>query len=138
MREDRNPIETAEPSLPRPEGRGSREGGVGDMRPARVGPAWLIEPASGQRYYLAAPLTMIGRSAPSHVALGADPYLSRRHAAIHVQDEEFWFLDLSSANGSFINQRPAVGPQRLRAGDAIRIGMTSLVFEVAPSEDSDG
>lgn len=123
MREDRDAIDT-----------GSPRAGL----PARVGPAWLTEPESGQRFYLAAPLTMIGRSAPSHVALGADPYLSRRHAAISVQDSSYWFLDLSSANGSFINQRPAVGPQRLSAGDTIHIGMTSLTFEVAPPEDFHG
>ena len=123
MREDRDAIEGFTP-----------DAGL----PARVSPAWLIEPASGQRFYLSTPLTMIGRSAPSHVALGADPYLSRRHAAIHVQDSEFWFLDLASANGSFINQRPAVGPQRLLAGDTIHIGMTSLRFEIAPPEDSHG
>lgn len=123
MREDHDAIDTRTPNSGLPE---------------RAGPAWLTEPESGQRFYLATPLTMIGRSAPSHVALGADPYLSRRHAAISYQEASFWFLDLASANGSFINQRPAVGPQRLLAGDTIHIGMTSLRFEVAPPEEIDG
>jgi pSer/pThr/pTyr-binding forkhead associated (FHA) protein len=99
---------------------------------ASAGPAWLVEPQSGLRYSLHIPLTMIGRSAPSHVALGADPYLSRRHAAIQRQDADWWFLDLQSANGSFINQRPVQGPQRLESGDVIQIGMTRLCFELPP------
>jgi pSer/pThr/pTyr-binding forkhead associated (FHA) protein len=123
MREDRDATEWRTPSA-----------GL----PAPTGPAWLVEPDSGRRYDLTPSLTMIGRSAPSHIALGADPYLSRRHAAISVQDSAYWFLDLASATGSFFNQRPAVGPQRLSAGDTIHIGMTSLTFEVAPPEDIHG
>jgi pSer/pThr/pTyr-binding forkhead associated (FHA) protein len=94
-------------------------------------PAWLVEPESGRRHPLTPALTMIGRSAPSHVALGADPYLSRRHAAIQRQHADYWFLDLQSANGSYINQRPVAGPQRLEAGDQIQIGTTRLSFERA-------
>ena len=106
--------------------------------PAPAGPAWLVEPDSGRRYDLTTSLTMIGRSAPSHIALGADPYLSRRHAAIQAEGPSFWFMDLSSANGSFINQRPAVGPQRLTPGDVIHLGMTSLRFETALEDMSQG
>jgi pSer/pThr/pTyr-binding forkhead associated (FHA) protein len=95
------------------------------------GPAWLVEAPSGKRHALDTALTMIGRSAPSHVALGADPYLSRRHAAIQHHDAGWWFVDLQSANGSFINQRPVCGPQRLESGDVIQIGMTRLRFETA-------
>lgn len=97
-----------------------------------AGPAWLVEAVSGQRYALASALTMIGRSAPSHLALGADPYLSRRHAAIQHHDAGWWFVDLQSANGSYINQRPVAGPHRLESGDVIQIGMTRLRFECAP------
>jgi pSer/pThr/pTyr-binding forkhead associated (FHA) protein len=100
-----------------------------EVQAASGSPAWLVEPDSGRRHLLSTPLTMIGRSAPSHVALGADPYLSRRHAAIQRQHADYWFLDLQSANGSFINQRPVAGPQRLSAGDLIQIGTTRLSFE---------
>ena len=108
-----------------------------------AGRAWLCEPQSGRRFFLQAPLTILGRSAPGAVALGADPYLSRRHAAIQCHEADYWFVDLQSANGSFINQRPVSGPQRLSAGDTIQVGMTALRFELAtgdwaPAEETHG
>ena len=103
-----------------------------------TGRAWLCEPRSGRRFVLETPLTILGRSAPGAPALGADPYLSRRHAAIQRHERDYWFVDLESANGSFINQRPVSGPQRLSPGDTIQVGMTALRFELATGDRMPG
>lgn len=89
--------------------------------------AWLVDATSGRRHAIAGALTTIGRA--GHVALATDPYCSRRHASILARGGEWWFCDLESANGSFINARPAVRPQLLRHGDLIVVGNTTLRFE---------
>lgn len=95
--------------------------------------AALVDCHSGARYALTEPVHLIGRANPgAHIALG-DPFVSRSHARI-VRDaaSEFWFCDLESANGSFVNARQAVGPIRLTPGDRIAVGTSVFRFETLP------
>jgi pSer/pThr/pTyr-binding forkhead associated (FHA) protein len=56
-----------------------------------------------------------------------DRKLSRRHAAIqYIENDGFYFYDLSSTNGSYINGEPVHQRQLLKDGDRIRLG--SVVF----------
>lgn len=91
--------------------------------------ASLVDVRSGVRYPLCAPLTTIGRSAPAQVAI-EDPFVSREHAQVLIHEPDVWFVDLESANGSWINQRPVAGPHRLEPGDVVRLGSTELRFEL--------
>ena len=72
-------------------------------------------------------LTAIGRSSEAEVTL-ADPRVSRRHALIRWQEESFWFFDLGSSNGSYVNGRRVTAAQALRDGDTIQIGSSYLEF----------
>jgi pSer/pThr/pTyr-binding forkhead associated (FHA) protein len=70
-----------------------------------------------------------GRSKKNTVRLN-DPNASRIHAQLAIYpDNTFYFIDLKSRNGTFINDEPVTTPQRLNHGDRICIGDTTLVFE---------
>jgi adenylate cyclase len=89
-------------------------------------PAWL-EDSSQQRIPIRGSCS-IGRSPSNQVALASDK-VSRRHALIHVQREnEFWLIDCGSRNGTYLNTQRIIMPQRLQDGDHVTIGPFEFVF----------
>lgn len=88
--------------------------------------AWL-EAADGQQWPLETNCP-IGRS-PSNQIVLSDPKVSRRHAVVHRQDiDEYWLVDLGSGNGSYLNGRRISLPVRLQPNDVIGVGDTELTF----------
>ena len=70
----------------------------------------------------------IGR-APGNQLVLADEKASRKHALIHRQGEdEYWLVDLGSSNGSYLDGRRVSQPMALRDGSVIRIGASTLLF----------
>ncbi len=82
------------------------------------------------------PLT-IGRATDNSLAI-ADPQSSSHHAEIRPIGQEYAIVDLNSTNGTFVNEQrlPPQVPRPLISGDTIRIGTTSLTYEVADSNDA--
>lgn len=72
------------------------------------------------------PIT-IGRSAEADIVI-LDEKVSRMHCGIRLWDGEFYLKDLKSRNGTFVNGE-RVEMVRLKPGDRIRIGSTTLLFE---------
>ncbi|WP_165217122.1 FHA domain-containing protein [Schaalia sp. ZJ1691] len=70
------------------------------------------------------PIT-IGRS-PSCTLVIEDEYASSRHATLSPSAEGWFIEDLSSRNGTFVDDERLSHPQLLKAGDVIRIGQTTL------------
>lgn len=71
----------------------------------------------------------VGRSEQSDVSLPWDGYVSTVHAEIrHIAGE--WTLSDEglSRNGTFINGQRLSGRQRLKDGDAVRIGRTVIAY----------
>ena len=68
---------------------------------------------------------VIGRS-PACTLVLEDEYASSRHAALTPQADGWWIEDLSSRNGTFIDDERLMQPRQLRIGDIIRIGQTTL------------
>jgi adenylate cyclase len=88
--------------------------------------AWL-ETAEGGRVPIHGTLSL-GRSSSNDLVL-KDEKISRRHALIHTQEEnEYWLVDFGSANGSAVNGRRIVQPTRLNAGDAVQLADTKFTF----------
>ena len=58
--------------------------------------------------------------------LPLDEYASSRHAALTPQSDGWWIEDLSSRNGTFIDDERLSTPRQLKIGDVIRIGQTTL------------
>jgi pSer/pThr/pTyr-binding forkhead associated (FHA) protein len=76
----------------------------------------------------------IGRQHASDVALPWDGAVSRVHATLERVGEEWTLVDDgSSRNGSFLNGVRMHGRRRLKDGDAIRVGSTTIVY-IAPRE----
>ena len=79
----------------------------------------------------------IGRSPEREVALTWDNEVSRLHATIeHVGDEWTLVDDGRSHNGSFIDGARVHGRRRLRDGDAISLGQTTIVFRSPTGHES--
>ncbi len=71
----------------------------------------------------------IGRSAQNAIALPWDREVSRVHASLeHVGDEWTFVDDGRSHNGSYVDGERVQGRRRLRDGDEIALGRTTIVF----------
>lgn len=74
-----------------------------------------------QEYTLKKEQTVIGRSADADIVI-EKPAVSRQHARLDWDGEKLWITDLSSQNGSFLNDVRIQEPQLLKEGDEIRLG----------------
>jgi adenylate cyclase len=78
---------------------------------------FLHNAATGERSELS-PVSMLGRSAECNVVI-PDPRVSRRHAMIRRQDDGYWFFDLGSFNGSYLNGSRVTAARKLAPGDVL-------------------
>lgn len=79
------------------------------------------------RFELTADETSIGRHPDCHIVVDAGA-VSRFHAKVVRQGEQFSVCDLGSRNGTFLNGQLLSGAQILREGDRIRISDVELAF----------
>ena len=95
-----------------------------------------IQPAEGKSFEFApeAKETIIGRSSTADLAL-SDPFLSRQHARLVLDDETLTVEDLGSRNGTFVNGVKLEQPTLLAPGDEIRLS-ASMIQVISPSRDS--
>ena len=81
----------------------------------------------------------IGRQESSDVPLPWDSAVSRVHAALERVGEEWTLVDDgSSRNGSFLNGERVHGRRRLKDGDVIRVGFTTMAFVVPREREQPG
>ena len=93
----------------------------------------IYGPHRGSHYNLDA---LLGQADDEAVSIGRergnliqieDHEVSRRHAELRRSDAGYSFVDLSSSNGTFINNQK-IDETELASGDRIKIGRTLLVF----------
>ena len=72
--------------------------------------------------------TTIGRSARSDVCI-PDAFASRLHAEIRQEGDNFWLVDLGSANGTRLNGSPVSGTLPIYTGGEVQIGETRIIFD---------
>lgn len=70
---------------------------------------------------------LVGRDEHCSVRLG-DPGVSNEHALLVRDADGVRVLDKTSKNGTFVNGKPA-SDRRLRDGDELRVGGTSITYE---------
>lgn len=90
-------------------------------------------PQAGDRFTLDGDVTRLGRHPDSDISLD-DISVSRRHAEIRHDGDEYVLRDVGSLNGTYVNQR-RVDSVVLQQGDEILIGRFRLLF-LASSEMS--
>jgi pSer/pThr/pTyr-binding forkhead associated (FHA) protein len=80
----------------------------------------------------------VGRQPPADVLLDSDDRVSRLHARFdRVKDGWEVVDDGLSRNGTFVNEERLSGRRRLRDGDALRFGATTVTFRSPQGEQSD-
>ena len=82
----------------------------------------------GKQFIFYKKATSIGSAPDCDIYLFKDPTISARHAVIHAVSGGYDLEDQGSATGTFVNER-AVNRARLRNGDLIRIGGTTLAYQ---------
>jgi hypothetical protein len=82
-------------------------------------------------------LVTLGRRPEADVCLPWDPGISRLHAELILRAGEWLIADDGlSQNGTLVNGMPLEGRRRLRDGDLITMGRTSLTF-CMPAADAE-
>ena len=89
-------------------------------------------PISGTSFILEKQKTTIGRHPDSDIFLD-DITVSRRHAELVREGEEFSISDVGSLNGTYANH-VRTDYQGLNSGDEVQIGKYRLLFIVVPKE----
>lgn len=89
--------------------------------------AMLVERLRPDRRYDLRGIVNFGRAADNEIVLD-HATVSRHHAWIKCEGEEFFVFDVGSANGTFVNDERVEEPRLLASGDVIRFGEVELVF----------
>lgn len=96
--------------------------------------AFLLYRDDAGRQHVAAlgsaqPRRTIGRSDRNDVALGWDPEVSRLHAELERIGADWVLVDDGlSRNGTYVNGERLAGRRRLRDGDTVLVGSTSISY----------
>ena len=97
---------------------------------ADEGPALVVRSGggrAGEHFLPQAERTTIGRSPDNDIFLD-DVTVSRKHAVLAQNGNQFLIEDLGSLNGTFVNRRRIESPTRLESGDEVQIGKYRLSF----------
>ncbi|NOZ11471.1 MAG: adenylate/guanylate cyclase domain-containing protein [Gammaproteobacteria bacterium] len=94
----------------------------------------LIKLSSGKNLEMVAePIMTVGRDKNNTIVID-EKLVSRNHGMIRRLGEgDYYLIDVGSSNGSFVNGRRIATPQLLKDGDEIKIGQTTIVFQLERS-----
>jgi pSer/pThr/pTyr-binding forkhead associated (FHA) protein len=92
-------------------------------------------PSRGARFLITTTGVSIGRSPESDIFLD-DVTVSRSHATIKREDNNYIFTDSGSLNGSYINNQQT-SSHRLSTGDEIQIGKFHMLFIGATAQSGE-
>lgn len=81
----------------------------------------------GHRFILEHPVNTIGRGSECDIVIN-DASISRQHAQFLHQADGIYIQDLTSCNGTSVNNKPLFSPHLLKSGDSISIGKVHLDY----------
>ncbi len=84
-------------------------------------------PKGGSRFALDDAVTTAGRHPDSEIFLD-DITVSRRHAEVRKDGDDYYASDVGSLNGTYLNRERITSPVLLVNGDELQIGKYKLVF----------
>lgn len=91
--------------------------------------------AHAEMFRLSNRRTLIGRESTCDISLD-DNAVSRSHAAIELDDPDYFLIDLGSRNGTFVDDKLLQDRCRLKGGELIRLGGTILKFMASMDEEA--
>ncbi|MDP9426811.1 MAG: FHA domain-containing protein [Actinomycetota bacterium] len=80
------------------------------------------------KFPVAGGVMVIGRSSGSDIVLKNDDYASGEHARLTRHGGLMYVEDAGSTNGTYVNERKAVGATPLRSGDRVKVGSTTFRY----------
>lgn len=86
---------------------------------------------SSERYLLKTDKVALGRDDEADILLD-DPSVSREHAVIKRENNDFFIEDAGSLNGTYVNRGIIENKYKLERGDEIQIGKYRLLFFPSP------
>jgi hypothetical protein len=89
--------------------------------------AMLVDKVHPEQKYDLAGKVNVGRSQDNQIIVD-HPTVSRHHAWIKAEGEQFTVFDVGSANGTYVNDEQVVDPHLLANGDVVRFGEATFVF----------
>lgn len=98
---------------------------------AEISSAYLVcteGPYAGQTFDLKSGVTTIGRSSDNVIALFEDKEISRHHAIIVKEEDDYFVQDQNSLNGTFVNNTLVAGTHYLKEGDTVLVGIGLFTF----------
>ena len=96
----------------------------------------LEGPAARASFEIQSPMTLIGR-APDCDVLVFDAQVSRHHAQVIYQGNEYHVQSLQQSNPVIVNDRVVMGRRRLVDGDLIVVGGVVLEVDIPPPTRTD-
>jgi len=110
-----------------------------NARPSARSKELLIEvlsgPMDGLEFRFDKPLVTIGRADSNDLCLALDLLVSRTHARLTRDGEDFWLEDVQSLNGTYIGERRLTAKIQVQSGEIFRVGMTDLRITYRPGDD---
>jgi pSer/pThr/pTyr-binding forkhead associated (FHA) protein len=88
---------------------------------------------AGEEFSLSEIENTIGRTDENFILL-SDQSISRQHAKVLRDGDEYTMVDLGSSNGSRLNGRPVNGSEPLSPGDLVEFGDVEFVFTAGDSQ----
>jgi pSer/pThr/pTyr-binding forkhead associated (FHA) protein len=82
-----------------------------------------------RRLDVAKPALVIGRSQESDLVVDHNT-VSRQHATIKLEGEQFYLYDMGSTNGTFVGEQQIREPVALEDGMMIRFGEKAFIFKI--------
>ncbi len=76
---------------------------------------------------------LLGRSPGCDLSLD-DPTISAHHARLAFHHSQWWVEDLTSRNGTFLNDQPVLDPVVLTSGDILRCGQIDLQITIEATD----
>ena len=112
------------------------EASVDSGRPAGDHLEVMGGPEDGRTFPLGEAMVTVGRLEDNTIALGLDPTISRRHAAIEHGPHGYTIRDAGSTHGTIADGVRVTAPARLANGSLIVLGQTTLCVRLERSGES--
>lgn len=87
-------------------------------------------PEDGRMFNLDVLPCIIGRDERVDFQIATDKYISRRHARLFVEDNQFYVEDLGSTNGTFVNKVRLLTRVPLSTRQTFQVGKTMIELDI--------